>query len=245
MNPVLSLPQFNRFFKTVLIMMSPYAKTLSPMNRFAFQMVFALCSATLWSAFHCTWAQESLADTKVGQLAPAWENLLGTDDARHGLADLKDQDVVVVCFSCNTCPYAIDYEDRMIALQGKYLKAKQKVVLVTINSNALPVDSIQAMKERGEQKKYNFVYLKDEDHSVARAYAASYTPEFYVLDRERRIVYQGALDDVTDAKNVQVRYVELAVDAALNSTTPEIQAVPARGCAIRFARTRSRPPRDQ
>lgn len=177
-----------------------------------------------------------LQPLKPGAAAPEWTGLKGIDDKLHSLTDLKDRDVIIVCFTCNTCGYSIDYEDRIIALQKKYSDVDQNVAVVAINPNAHVDDELDDMKQRAREKKFNFVYLKDETHRVARAYAAMYTPEFFVLDKSRKIVYTGALDDAAMAEDVQFRYVELAVDAALKGTVPEIQQTAPRGCAVRYPR---------
>jgi peroxiredoxin len=175
---------------------------------------------------------------KVGDVAPGWKQLTGTDDKPHSLDDLADFDAVVVCFTCNSCPYSVDYEDRLIALQKKFTDQNAKAAIVAINSNGVPADDLDRMKQRAAEKKFNFAYLKDESQDVAKAFDAIYTPEFYVLNRHRRIIYRGAMDDTTKADDVKVKYVELAVDAALRNKMPEVTAVGARGCAIRFKRKR-------
>jgi len=190
-----------------------------------------------------------------GSQAPKWKDLVGTDGQRHALEDLSEYDFVVVCFTCNTCPYSIDYEDRLIQLQQRYASpvaeatesageqagdpSRPSVAVVAINSNATPEDTLDAMRERAEEKSFPFRYLRDEDQSVARAYRAIYTPEFFVLDQRRRLIYQGALDDATDADQVQIRYVEAAIQAGFSGETPETQYSPARGCRIRLPRNRS------
>ena len=94
------------------------------------------------------------------------------------------------------------------------------------------------MKERAEAKGYNFPYLFDETQATAKAYGATYTPEFVVLDKDRRVVYLGAFDDSADGKNVTKKYVPDAVDAALAGKKPEIQEMPPKGCAVRYVRQR-------
>ena len=175
----------------------------------------------------------------IGDTAPAWQDLVGTDDQKYSLNDQKS-DVIVLCFTCNGCPYAVDYEDRLIALQKKFKDAGSSVQVIAINSNAVAADELPKMKERAAAKKFNFPYVRDETQEVAKAYAAIYTPEFYVLNKARQIVYRGAMDDSTKAENVKVRYVELAVAAALDGKTPEVTKTGARGCAIRFKRRRRR-----
>lgn len=172
---------------------------------------------------------------EVGSQAPAWTDLVGTDDQKHSLADLQDYDYVVVCFTCNTCPYAIDYEDRLISLHQHFQDLKSpKVAVVAINANDTPDDQLEKMKERAEQKQFPFLYLRDENHQVAKDYKALYTPEFFVLDRARKIQYQGALDNKTKAEEVTQQYVVEIIELLAKGQAPTTTYQPARGCKIRF-----------
>lgn len=195
----------------------------------------ALISATV---LICPATMAADKSPEIGDKAPEWKDLQGTDDKKHSLQDLEDAAVVVVCFTCNSCPYAVDYEERLVALQTKYSDAKKKVQLVAINSNVIPSDRLDKMKERAAARKFNFPYIQDETQEVAKAYGAIYTPEFYVLNEDRRIIYRGAMDDSTNADKVKVRYVELAVEAALAGRKPDTEKTGARGCTIRFKRRR-------
>jgi peroxiredoxin len=174
----------------------------------------------------------------IGDAAPSWAELPGTDGRQHSLAKLKDAAVVVVCFTSNTCLYSIDYEDRLIELDRKYSDNKQGVRIVAINSNAFDKDDLDHMKQRAAEKRFPFAYLRDDDQAQARAWGAIYTPEFFVLDGDRNIVYMGALDDSTNPDEVSVRYVELAINAVLSGTDIKTAETPARGCTIRMPRRR-------
>ena len=189
------------------------------------------------SACHAV-AQEKPKAPEIGDVAPKWIDLVGTDDRKHSLTDLADASVIIVAFTCNSCPYAVDYEDRLIALQQKYVDSKTGVQLVAINSNAVAADSLDKMKQRAAQKRFEFPYIRDESQHVARAYGAVYTPEFYVLNKQRRIIYQGAMDDSTDAGKVTVSYIDLAIEAAMAGKMPDVTKTGARGCTIRFSRRR-------
>ena len=125
-----------------------------------------------------------------GDAAPAWQNLPGTDGQKHALADLKDKPVVVVVFTCISCPVAEDYEERILAFAKKYA---EKVAVVAVNVNTVPEDRLDKMTARAQEKKYPFPYLYDESQKIAKDYGATYTPEFFVLDGERKVAYLGAL----------------------------------------------------
>ena len=181
-------------------------------------------------------AEDVAVELEIGDTAPLWSELPGTDDRMHSLVDLKDKRVVVVCFTCNSCPYSVDYEDRLIEFQKKFSENEEGVALVAINSNAKPAEDLDRMKERARAKNFPFPYLMDATQTVAASYSAHFTPEFFVLNKNRRIVYRGAMDDQTDSKKVEVRFVELAVEAALKDEQPEVMTNPARGCSIPYKR---------
>jgi thiol-disulfide isomerase/thioredoxin len=176
----------------------------------------------------------------IGDAGPEWQGLLGTDGQKHALADLKDKDIVVVCFTCNTCPYAVDYEDRLIALAKKFSQEGDRCALVAINANLVKDDLLPAMQQRAKAKGFNFLYLHDETQQVARNFGATYTPEFVVLDKQRKVVYLGAMDDSPDGKKITRRYVEDAALAALAGKLPETIETPAVGCAVRYVKERKK-----
>lgn len=176
----------------------------------------------------------------IGDAGPGWSKLPGVDGKEHSLADLKEKQAVVVVFTCNSCPYAVDYEDRLVAFAKKYAGAGGKVALVAIGVNAVDEDRLPAMKVRAEAKSFNFPYLYDATQKIALDYGASVTPEFFVLNQERKVVYMGAMDDNTDATKAKVNYVEAAVDAVLNGKSPEVKETNGIGCQVRWEKRRKK-----
>ena len=176
----------------------------------------------------------------IGDAAPAWTNLPGTDGKQHSLADFKDKEVVVVVFTCNSCPVATDYEDRIIALAKKYAGPGGRAGLLAINVNKIEEDSLPRMKERAEAKGFNFPYLFDETQKIARDYGATFTPEFFVLDRQRKIAYMGGMDDNSNPVEVKANYLDPAIDTVLAGMKPATAETVARGCMVRYARERRR-----
>jgi peroxiredoxin len=176
-------------------------------------------------------------ELSIGDRAPAWKDLPGVDGRKHSLSEL-DAELVVVVFTCNSCPIAADYEDRIIALAKKYSTQPGKLAVVAINVNRIAEDSLPKMKERAQQKGFPFPYLFDESQKIAKAYGAAFTPEFFVLDKDRRVAYMGGMDDNSNAANVKANYLEPAVDAVLKGEKPETQETVARGCRIRYVRER-------
>lgn len=169
---------------------------------------------------------------KIGQVAPEWTKLPGTDDKMHSLSDLKSAKVVVVAFTCNHCPVAVAYEDRFVKFAKEY-KAKG-VEFVAVNVNNLDEDKLPAMKERAAEKKFPFAYIYDNSQKIGHAYGAQVTPHLFVLDKDRKIAYVGAFDDKMDAKGVKEAYVKNAVDALLAGKQPSVAETKASGCGIKY-----------
>lgn len=172
----------------------------------------------------------------IGDAVPEWTELIGVDDAKHSMNDLRDQKILVVVFTCNSCPYAVDIEDRLIALDRKY--SDQGISVVAINVNKVEEDLLEPMKERAEEKGFSFPYLFDETQEIAKAFGALRTPEFYVIDQHRKIAYMGALDDSPDGRKVTQTHVSNAIDALLAGETPKVSETVPIGCLIRFERKR-------
>ncbi|MCC6508225.1 MAG: thioredoxin family protein [Pirellulaceae bacterium] len=179
-------------------------------------------------------------NVEIGAQPAGWTDLPGVDDQRHSLKDLADRDVVVVVFTCNSCPYAVDYEERINRLAEKYSVAGSRVGVVAINVNKVEADLMPAMKKRAQERKFKFPYLFDETQQIAKAFGAVRTPEFFVLNKERRIVYMGAMDDNTKENAVKVHYLEDAIQATLSGKPIATTETPPVGCLIRFVRERKK-----
>ena len=168
--------------------------------------------------------------------APEFE-LPGVDGATHALADYRDAAALAVVFSCNHCPYVQAWEGRMKAIQADY--ADRGVRLVAVNSNDAsrsPEDSFDEMKRRAQEQGFNFDYLWDEDQSVARGLGSERTPEVFVFDGDRRLVYHGAIDDSRNEDAVTSHYLRDALDAVLAGGTPEVQETMPVGCTLKWRR---------
>jgi peroxiredoxin len=175
----------------------------------------------------------------IGDAAPDWKDLAGVDEKKHSLAEFQDKEVLVIVFTCNSCPVAVDYEDRLLALSKQFV-ADGKCALIAINANKVADDLLPKMQERAKKKGFTFPYLHDESQQVAKAYGATYTPEFFVLNKDRKIVYMGAMDDSTDPAKVKQKHVEEAVAATLAGKKLAITETVARGCAVRYVRDRKK-----
>lgn len=194
------------------------------------RLVLSLCLLPVVAA-----AGEFNKKLDLGDPAPVWKDLPGTDGKKHSLADHKGKELVVLVFTCNSCACSEEYEDRIIAFANKY---KDKVAVVAVNVNTIPADRLDAMTKRAAKKKFPFEYLYDESQRIARDYGATWTPEFFVLTRDRKVAYMGSMDDKTKADEVKDKYLEAAVDALLEGAKPAKGETPGRGCLIRYKRAR-------
>ena len=199
-----------------------------------FTLTILLC---LSSCYHQA-AQTTNEQLKIGAAAPAWSDLPGVDGKKHSLADLKDKEIVVLVFTCNSCAIAQGYQDRILAFAKKYAGPQGQAALVAVNVNLNKEDLLPKMIDRAKEKQFTFPYLFDETQKIAKAYGAVYTPEFFVLDRERKVAYMGAMDDRNNSADAKVNYLDEAVQALLKGGRPTTAETQPRGCMIRFARER-------
>ena len=170
----------------------------------------------------------------LGTEAPAFD-LPGVDGRNHTLDEYGDAEALALIQSCNHCPYVQAWEDRMTAIQRDY--ADHGVRLVAVNSNdadAYPADSFEEMRKRSEARGFTFDYLYDEGQEIARALGAERTPEVFLFDRNRRLVYHGAIDDNRDDRAVSVHYLRDALDALLEGREPPIAETPPVGCTVKW-----------
>ena len=157
---------------------------------------------------------------------------------RVSLADFKDAKGYLVIFTCNTCPYAIAYEDRIIALDKKYKTKGVPVIAINPNDPDLqPADDVQHMKKRATEKGFTFPYLVDEKQEIFPQYGATKTPHVYMLEKTEQgnvVRYIGTIDDnYSDASSVKTKYVENAIDAMLSGGEIPLTTTRAIGCSIK------------
>lgn len=174
---------------------------------------------------------------EIGDIATDFK-LKNIDGNTVSLSDYKDAKGFIVVFTCNTCPYAVAYEDRIEALNKKYAKKGYPVIaIMPNNARTKPGDSMEAMQQRAKEKGFTFPYVMDADQSIYPQYGATKTPHVYVLESTAKgpvVQYIGAIDDnYKDATLVKTKYVENAVDALLTRTPVKVTKTKAIGCSIK------------
>ena len=164
-------------------------------------------------------------------------SLPGVDGRRYSLDELADGAPLALVWTCNHCPYAQAWEGRLIDIARDYEPRGVRFAAVSSNdAEAYPEDSFDAMRERARERGYPFPYLYDEDQSVAHEYGPERTPEVFVFDRERRLVYHGAIDDSRDEHAVTRHYLRDALDAVLAGREPPVTETPPVGCTVKWRR---------
>jgi len=172
----------------------------------------------------------------VGDKAPVFSGIpavMGDQDASLTLSDLKE-DVVVLVFLANHCPVVTDYEDRIIDFANDYKGKSVKVIAVAVND--IDQDKLPGIRKRVKEKGYSFVYGHDESQKIGKAYGATNTPQFFVLDKGRVIRYTGAMDDNQNASKVTKQYLRDAVDALLKGESVEVSETAPKGCGIQYTK---------
>lgn len=174
---------------------------------------------------------------KVGDPATDF-SLKNIDSKMVSLKDFPEAKGFIVVFTCNHCPYAVAYEDRIIAIDKKYRDLGYPVVAINPNDPALvEADSFENMQKRAREKGFTFPYLIDEGQKIFPQYGATRTPHVYVLqkvDEDLIVKYIGTIDDnYSDASAVTEKYLENAVDALLKGEEPDPAFTKAIGCTIK------------
>lgn len=186
--------------------------------------------------------EADMTGVQVGDEAPFF-NLKNVDGNMYSFDNIKDANGAtpkgfIVTFTCNTCPYAQGYEDRLIALHHKMSPMGYPVVAIQPNDPEIkPEDGFEAMQARVAEKNIPYLYLLDDGQEIYPQYGASRTPEVYLVDADRVVRYHGAIDDnAQDPEAVTINYVEAAVNAVEEGRDPDPADVKAIGCTIKAKR---------
>jgi peroxiredoxin len=170
----------------------------------------------------------------LGTEAPTF-HLPGVDGRSHSLDDYADAETLALVQSCNHCPYVQAWEGRMKEIQRDYADRGFRLVAISSNdADRYPADSLEEMTARAQRLGFNFDYLYDEDQFIARALGSERTPEVFLFDRDRRLVYHGAIDDSRDDGSVTRHYLRDALDALFAGEEPPVADTPAVGCTVKW-----------
>ena len=170
----------------------------------------------------------------IGDVATDF-SLKNVDGEMVSLEGIEGAKGYIVIFTCNHCPYAVMYEDRLNALNEKYAPLGYPVIAINPNDpDVKPGDSYENMIVRAKEKNFNFPYLFDEGQNIYPLYGAKKTPHVFLLDGNRVVRYIGAIDDnPRDAENVEIRYLENAIDALRANRNIDPEVTKAIGCSIK------------
>lgn len=163
--------------------------------------------------------------------------LRGVDGKSHGTdGELRGENATVIVFTCNHCPYALAWEDRLLAIQRDYGDRGVRVAFINANDgDRYPADNFEAMADRAREKEYPLPYLHDETQEVARSYGAERTPEVFLFDGHGTLRYHGTVDDnAENPDEVKVRYLTTALESVLSRKNPAILATAPVGCTIKW-----------
>jgi peroxiredoxin len=171
---------------------------------------------------------------RTGDPAPDFE-LADTHGRTHRLSESAGTDATVVVWTCNHCPYALAWHDRIAAVADDYSDRGVRVLAVNSNDAArYPADSLEAMRERVERESWRVPYLHDPSQEAARAFGAEVTPHLFVLDRELRLRYSGAPDEDHSDPGLNAGWLREALDRLLAGEEPPRAATKPVGCSVKW-----------
>lgn len=166
-------------------------------------------------------------------------SLLSTDNKKVSLSDFSDAKGFIVVFTCNHCPFAKMYEDRIIQLDAKYKSLGYPVIAINPNdAEQYPEDNFENMKIRAAEKGFTFPYLQDVTQEIAKTYGATKTPHIYIVRKTSGLLmveYIGAIDNnAKDAAAVTEKYAENALDELIAGKEVTLKSTKAVGCSVKY-----------
>ena len=177
---------------------------------------------------------ESQVKLQTGDLAPDFD-LIGIDDKKHSLESYKDYDGLLVIFMCNHCPYV---KAKVEAIKEIHQKFKDKIAVVGINSNdavKYPDDSFESMKTVAKEKNIQFDYLVDETQQVAKKYGAMCTPDPFLFDKDRKLIFHGRIDNAMKPEDAATEKTMIKnIEKFLAGEKIEKDFDPSIGCSIKW-----------
>jgi peroxiredoxin len=182
------------------------------------------------------WKMEGGSEVEIGDIIPMMmQQMEDVSGKKYHLRELHQENGLLVIFSCNTCPFVLQWEDRYNELYD--LCKANNMGMVLINSNEAKRsgdDSIEKMREKAKAEGYKMPYVVDKDHMVADAFGARTTPHVFLFDRDAKLAYRGAIDDnAADKDAVQYPYLQDAIRALVAGKEFEPNVTKATGCSIK------------
>ncbi len=171
----------------------------------------------------------STVKVSIGDPMPSFK-LKDLDGKEVTEANFKDKKILVIVFASNKCPVYRDYEERLVKIQKDY--ADKGVQILAVNSNAGNEETVEKMKIKAKEANYNFPYLKDENQDLAKALGAVCTPHVFVFDENRKLRYQGRIDDNRNPTLVKTYDLRNVLDSLLNRKEIKETVTRPFGCAI-------------
>lgn len=179
---------------------------------------------------------EEIGGYNIGDVATDF-NLKNVDGSMVSLASIDNAKGYIVTFTCNECPFSKLYEDRLIELHNTYAPQGYSVIAINPNSPENEKEGYAAMQARAKEKGFTFSYLVDEGQKIYPQYGAVRTPHVFLLDKDRKVQYIGAIDDNSKSpEDVKVKYVEDAIKALQAGKKPEVTLTKAIGCPVKASR---------
>lgn len=192
--------------------------------------------------FQSSQLKKGAKDLKIGKKAPLSSvDMIGADGETYNLNNLKQENGLIVIFSCNTCPFVVG-NDNFEGWEGQYNSIhesakKNKMGMVLINSNEAKrsgVDSKEEMKKHSDEMNYTMPYVVDKDSKLANAFGAKTTPHVFVFDKDKKLVYRGAIDNSVETEKTDLdTYLYNAIGNLIAGKTIETHTTPPRGCGIK------------
>lgn len=200
--------------------------------RFLLLVSFSALCLGLYSVTETCLAGKFNRLLSVGDEAPPWDELPGVDGESHSWSEQKEHKLLVVIFTRNHCPESKLYDERVRKLVEEF--EKEEVGFIALNVSHLPGETMADMKKWHAEKKFPINYLRDESQAIGRAFGATTTPQVFLLDPSRKILYMGAIDDQSKPTQETQSHLANAVRAALKGDPIEIEETRPRGCEIKY-----------
>ena len=191
------------------------------------------------SAATAAWAGESTGGIAIGTKVPAAvakTKMKNVDGKMLSISDVTGKAGTLVIFTCNHCPFAKAWEQRIVELANSYSGKGVGVLLVNANDPTThPEDGFEEMQARAKSRGMKVPYVVDDTSGVARAFGASVTPEAFLFDKAGKLAYHGAVDDNrNEPDKVKARYLKDALDAVVAGKAPALPETKGLGCGIKF-----------